>query len=165
MSGEFFDPQLPGNLIEGAFQSVKVVEPGGLGLGNLVIDPTKPFTIEATWEFKGPLTNLWLAALTSDWTVTAYAESVGTGPDQMLVSEAHPVADVTVDPADPNHRTWKATLVVPAGTLPEENPGSAVPSGVYELVVTTFLDSTLGAPGYDIMGFSRGPTIKVESPV
>ena len=58
-----------------------------------------------------------------------------------------------------------AKLVVPAGTLSEENPGQNAPSGVYELVVTAFLDSTLGDPGYDIMGFSRGPTIKVESPV
>lgn len=164
MSGEFFDPLLPAKLIEGNFRSVKVNEPGNFGLSNLIVDPTKEFTIEATWEFKGPLTKLWLAALADDWVVTAYAESVGTGPDRLLKQRPLAVASAAVDPNDPNHRTWTAKLVVPAGSLPEENPGVADPSGVYELVVTAFLNSTLGEPGYDIIGFGRGPTIKAESP-
>ena len=46
-----------------------------------------------------------------------------------------------------------------------ENPGDPLVSGVYKLVVTVFLDSVFGSPGYDIMGFAEGPVIKMENPV
>lgn len=43
--------------------------------------------------------------------------------------------------------SWTSTLNVPAGTLEEEDPGPAGPSGVYLIVVTAFLNSDIGAPG------------------
>ena len=60
---------------------------------------------------------------------------------------------------------FKATLKVPANTLSEENPGDPTQSGTYKIVVTAFLDSTLGQVGYDMMGYAEGPIIKVESPL
>jgi hypothetical protein len=30
--------------------------------------------------------------------------------------------------------------------------------------VTVFLDSTIGQPGFDIIGFNQGPAFKVEDP-
>ena len=68
----------------------------------------------------------------------------------------------------------KARLTVPAGTLSEENPGDPTQSGTYKIVVTTFLDSALGAVGYDMMGYAEarsstsrarcGPSIQVGPP-
>ena len=85
----------------------------------------------------------------------AYAESVGPGPELLLTEEA-----VTVDSAFdqlPNVWRWKHQLTVPANTLPEENPGPGGPSGVYKLVVTAFLDSTLGPSRLRHHGLCRGP--------
>jgi hypothetical protein len=161
MAGEFFDPSLPGNLISGQFNSVKVVEPGNFGLSNLIVDPTKPFNIEVEWEFDGPLTPLWLAALGGSWVVTAYGEAKGPGSDLLLRQEPLDVSTAVVNGVK---RTWKKSLTVPANTLQEENPGDPTKTGAYEIVVTVFLNSTLGAPGYDIIGFSHGPSIKAESP-
>jgi len=62
-------------------------------------------------------------------------------------------------------KTGTETVAVPAFTLPEENPGDPTQSGVYKIVVTAFLDSQLGAVGYDMMGYAEGPIIKVESPI
>ena len=59
---------------------------------------------------------------------------------------------------------YTVDLEVPANTLVEGNPGSRH-SGVYKLVVTAFLNSTLGQPGFDISGFAEGPMIRVESPL
>ena len=60
---------------------------------------------------------------------------------------------------------YKAKLTVPAFKLPEENPDDDTQSGTYKIVVTTFLDSTLGPVGYDMMGYAEGPIIKVENPL
>ena len=46
-----------------------------------------------------------------------------------------------------------------AGRFPRAQPGTHL------LVVTAFLDSALGAAGYDMMGYAEGPIIKVESPL
>ena len=53
---------------------------------------------------------------------------------------------------------------VPAFTLQEGDPGSTT-SGIYKLVVSVFLDSNLGTPGYDIIGFHEGPIIQAENPL
>lgn len=160
-----FDPNITG-FIAGDFTGIAVAEPGGLGASNLVIDPTQPFTVTVSWEVTGPLAPLWIAALRSaspDWSVAAYAESVGPGPDLLLTEEAVPVASA-FDQL-PNAWRWQHVLTVPANTLAEENPGPGGPSGVYELVVTAFLNSVLGPVGFDIMGFTQGPVIKVENPI
>jgi hypothetical protein len=159
-----FDPDRPGE-IQGLFGSVVVADPAvAPNAPNHVLDPSKPFTVTMTWRLVGPDVPLWLAGLApSNWDVKVYAESMGPGPEIILAEETHPRLGF-VKP-DPN--TWEFTHVVtvPANTLAEENPGPAGPSGVYKLVATVFLNSTLGAPGFDIAGFNEGPLIKVENPI
>jgi hypothetical protein len=160
-----FDPNITG-LISGNFNQVTVLEPGGIGMANLVLDPTKPFNVNVAWEITGPLAPLWIAALRTSspsWSVAAYAESVGPGPELLLKEDAVTVASA-FDQL-PNAWRWRHSLTVPANVLEEENPGPGGASGVYKIVVTAFLDSVLGLPGFDIMGFADGPVIKVENPV
>ena len=89
---------------------------------------------------------------------------MGPGPEIIIADESPPAAGAS---SKPNPTTWEFThtVTVGAGTLAEENPGPAGPSGVYKLVATVFLNSNLGAPGFDIAGFNEGPLIKVENPV
>ena len=61
-------------------------------------------------------------------------------------------------------KSYTVDLEVPANTLVEGNPGSRN-AGIYKLVVTAFLNSTLGQPGFDISGFAEGPMIRVEDPL
>ena len=63
-----------------------------------------------------------------------------------------------------NGRTFSASLTVSVGKLPEGNPSNGGPSGVYKLVTTVFLNSSIGGAGFDISGFAEGPVIRVEDP-
>ena len=128
-----FDPNLPG-LIEGNITSVIVLDPENVP--NHVLDPTKPFDVEVTWSFSGSIFPVWLTALGGNFVVSVYAESVGDGPE-LLVASNSSVA------ALPPHASYSATMTVPANTLQEGNPASNV-SGIYKLVVSVFLDSTIG---------------------
>jgi hypothetical protein len=183
MADKGVDPNIPspipGNppLITGDFVSIGVVEPGTVfepTPGNLVINEDDPFRIDLTWKMEGPLTPLWLAALapnppdTNQWSVSAYAESIGPGPELLLAQENVAVSTAVVTGgANPPVFTWTHSLTVnPGSGLLEENPGNpAGPSGVYKLAATVFLNSNLGAPGFDVIGFIEGPVIKVENPL
>ena len=128
-------------------------------VGNVIINPALPFTIEVEWTLKGFFVPLWLAALGGNWVVEAYADCIGPGPEKRIA-----VLNVPVGPAV-QPKTYSATLTVAANELPEHDPGPAGPSGIYRLTVSAFLNSTLGAPGYDIIGFAEGVTIRAENPV
>jgi hypothetical protein len=165
-----FDPNIPAAgptdpAIEGEFLGiVAITEKPTLGKSNLVINGDKDFDIEVKWHVFGNLVPLWLTALsvnTKNWVVTAYAESQGPGSEVSLGSVDVPVGG----PLFSLDETYTAKLNVPAGTLPEEDPGNPNQSGTYKIVVTTFLDSDLGPVGYDMMGYAEGPIIKVESPL
>jgi|GEM_PF-1307966 hypothetical protein len=167
-----FDPNIPPNpanpadpAIEGEFTGiVAITEHPTLGKSNLVVNPDQPFDVEVAWHVFGNLVPLWLTALsvnTSDWVVTAYAESQGPGDEKTLGEVRVPIGG----PLFSQDEAYAATLTVPAGTLSEENPGDPTQSGTYKIVVTAFLDSALGAVGYDMMGYAEGPIIKVESPL
>ena len=168
MSVSDFDPNVPiGPLtITGEFTAaVLVKEVPAFGVGNLVLNPQQPFDIEVKWRIDGNVAELWLHALASrspKWVVTAYAESVGPGPETVLLEQRVPVLPLSSPDAPFD---FKTTLTVPANSLPEENPGDPRVSGVYKLVVTVFLDSTFGRPGYDIMGFAEGPIVKMENTI
>ena len=163
-----FDPNVPAGplTITGQFSSAVVVkENPAFGAGNLVLNPNKPFDIKVKWKISGNVAEIWLNALASkspDWVVTAYAESIGPGPEKILLAKKVPVLPLASANAPFKYST---TLTVPANTLPEENPGNPLVSGVYKLVVTVFLDSRFGAPGYDIVGFAEGPIVKMENPI
>jgi hypothetical protein len=165
-----FDPNIPpagptDPAIEGEFTGiVAVTERPTLGKSNLVVNRAEPFDIAVSWHVFGNLVPLWLTALSvnsPNWVVTAYAESQGPGDEVSLGSVNVPVRgpNFSLDEA------YKAKLTVPANKLHEENPGDPTQSGVYKIVVTAFLDSQLGAVGYDMMGYAEGPIIKVESPI
>ncbi len=151
------------NLFTGEFTKVEVRDPAGPpNVANLVVDPSKPFTINVEWQLTGDDVPLYLAALgngSNRWSVEAYAESMGPGPEIQIASTT-----VAVGPAA-SPRSYQATLTVPANTLPEGNPGNGGPSGVYKLVTTCFLDANLQHPGFDIAGFAEGPIIRVENPI
>jgi hypothetical protein len=154
-----FDPNYPG-LMQGDITNVAVIDPSSPPgqLGNLVLDPDKDFTLEITWRVSGVLAALWLAPLAQDWDITVFAESIGAGPEKRIGSATKDKTQSTSCGADCLEYT--ATVTVPAGTLPEDN-GTNV-SGVYKLVVTVFLDSTIGP--YDLAGFREGPAIRMENP-
>jgi hypothetical protein len=159
-----FDPDL-GVLLNGEFRSVTVLDPALPGhVPNLVLDPTKDFQIEVTWRLNGTEVPPRLAVCDDNWVVTAYAESVGPGPEVILKEENEPKGNFTGGPGAGFAFDWSHTLNVPAGLLEEENPGPAGPSGTYRIIVTVFLNSSLPGAGYDIAGFNDGPMIKVENP-
>ena len=85
----------------------------------------------------------------------------GPGDEKTIGSVDVPIGG----PAFSLDEAYTAKITVPAGTLSEENPGDPTQSGTYKIVVTAFLDSALGAAGYDMMGYAEGPIIKVESPL
>jgi hypothetical protein len=162
-----FDPNLPptsptSGAIEGEFTRLVITEQPAIGDGNAVVNRTESFDIDVDWHVFGNLTPIWLGALsrtTPDWVVTAYAESLGPGPELSLGSVNVPVGG----PAFTQDESYTAKITVPAFTLPEEDPGNLNEAGLYKITVTTFLDSALGGP-YDMIGFAEGPIIKVEDP-
>ncbi len=164
-----FDPDLPG-FMQGDVTAVRLREPADfapLGVSNLVIDPTEQFQLRVEWEVYGLLVPLWMSALGGSWLVTVHAESVGAGPERRIGSTNVAVTNfgpATVHTAEPNARRYTADITVPAGVLAENSPTGNV-SGVYKLVTTAFLDSTLiGVPGFDVVGFEEGPIIMAENP-
>jgi len=165
-----FDPNIPSTgptsaSIEGDFIGiVGITERPAIGSSNLVINANQSFDVEVSWHVFGTLVPLWLTALsvqTSDWVVTAYAESQGPGDEKTLGSVNVPIGVPTFS----LNETYTAKLTVPPGTLSEENPGDDTQSGTYKIVVTVFLDSNLGPVGYDMMGYAEGPIVKVEDPI
>ncbi len=157
-----FDPD-KGPLFVGEFTKVDVIDPALAGhVRNLVIDPSKPFDVEIEWKVKGTDVPLYLEALDANWSIEVFAESIGPGPDLRIASG-------TLSKGTPPfalEEAYAKTLTVAANTLPEHNPGQNDPSGVYKLVVTVFLNSSIGPAGtYDIAGFYEGPMIRVENPV
>jgi hypothetical protein len=164
-----FDPNIPSTgpnspSIEGAFTTIRIAEQPALGKSNLVINGGKSFDIDVAWHITGNLTPLWLTALsvdTKNWVVTAYANPRGPGNGLTLGSVDVPIAG----PPFTDNVAYNAKITVPANTLPEEDPGNPQNSGVYQLTVTAFLDSDLGAVGFDMMGVADFPLVKVENPI
>jgi hypothetical protein len=154
-----FDPNIPG-LIEGNITTVIVIDPAGefppFSVGNHVLNRNDSFKIKVAWKITGLLRPLWLSALGGRWNVQVYAESLGGGPEVLLASD-NSVA------ADPQVSDYALEITVPPNALAEGNPGSQT-SGIYKLVVSVFLNSDLGAPGFDMTGFNEGPIIQVEDP-
>jgi hypothetical protein len=154
-----FDPNIPG-LIQGEVTTVTVVDPANtfppFELGNHVVNRDEEFEVIVRWELNGLLAPLWLAALGGNWDVSVYAESLGGGNEVRLGT------DNTIA-ADPSVLAYTSTINVPAGLLDEHTPGSDV-GGIYKLVVSVFLNSELGRPGFDMTGFNEGPMIQVENP-
>lgn len=152
-----FDPD-KGPLFKGEFTSILVKDPAIAGhTPNLVLDPSKPFQITVDWKLTGTDVPLYLAGADATWSVEAFAESIGPGPEVRLAIGSLPKGP-SVNPA-----TYSHTLTVPPFTLSEGNPFPGQPSGVYKIVATVFLNSAVSG-GYDIAGFLEGPVIRMENP-
>lgn len=153
-----FDPNFPG-LIEGAITNVTVIDP--VHLGNQVIDPTLPFDVRIEWNIFGTQVPMYLIGA-PPWDVSVYAESIGPPGASIVLGNI----SVPTSPSDTcpgvNCTKYQATVTVPSGLL-EHSPGPAGPSGVYKIAVVVFRNGL--APGNDLIGFSEGPIILVESPV
>jgi hypothetical protein len=164
-----FDPNIP-NYMQGGVISLAITAPAAFpapALPNHVVDPTNDFVVTVTWEIYGALVPLWLAALNDRWRIELFAESIGGGPEKRIGQASKNKADVVpcVDhAAEPNCTRYEVDITVPAGTLPEGNPGGPVDdiSGLYKLAGTVFLNSSLGTPGFDLIGYHDGPLIQVE---
>lgn len=164
-----FDPNIPG-LMQGDVVSVALTEPQPFpyGVGNHIIDPTKPFKIAVEWELFGALVPLWLAALKGEWDVSVYAESLGEGPEIRLATAkvlTTATLPCTVNTNTPTCTKFAAVLTVPANVGLVEHTPDTDQSGIYKLVVSVFLNSDLGLPGFDLIGFQEGPIIQVERPI
>lgn len=171
-----FDPNLvhdPGGFvyIQGECTNVAVLEPGAPfpvpdSKSNFVIDPRQAFSVSVEWDIYGYLTSLWLDALDDNWLVSVFAESMGPGPELLAGQQSLAVANfapIVGDPAKPFGRRYSTSVTVPPNTFPEASPpGSA--SGVFKLTIRIWLNSSLGAPGYDMTGFHEGPMITTEIP-
>lgn len=163
-----FDPDIPG-LLQGSVTNLAVGDPQPFvgGLGNRIVDPTKPFTLTVEWELFGQLVPLWLSALAGNWDISVYAESLGGGSEIRLGTASVPTTPTlacTVNNAKANCTKYSATINVSAGRLQEHTPGTDV-GGIYKLVVAVFLNSNLaGSPGFDLVGFREGPIIQAENP-
>ena len=154
-----FDPNIP-NLIGGDITTVVVIDPAGtfppFEVGNHVLNRNDSFKVDVAWKVTGLLRPIWLQALGGTWNVQLYAESIGGGPEILLASD-------NSQAADPATGDYSVTLTVPPNALQEGDPGSNI-SGIYKLVVSVFLNSNLGKPGFDMTGFNEGPIIQVEDP-
>jgi hypothetical protein len=161
-----FDPTIPGYL-EGEVGAIVLSAPATFpppALRRLVVDPGKPFDVTVEWEIFGDLVPLWLGALDPSWQVEVYAESIGPGPEVTIGSATvakTATQPCTVNTAKSNCTKYSAKVTVAAGTLPEDDGTS---SGIYKLVATVFLNSSLPGQGYDLSGFTEGPIIRVEGP-
>jgi hypothetical protein len=120
-----FDPELVPDLFQGEFTSVLLDDPAIAGhVPNLVLNSQRSFSIHVSWKLTGTQVPLYMAALTDQWDVTAYAESIGPGPEVRLAAGQEPKANATISSVPtPNGPVpvyeWRHTLQVPAGLLPE----------------------------------------------
>ena len=152
-----FSPDIPGYL-QGEITGIVVGAPPNFpppAVGTHVVDPAKPFDVTVTWTLSGVLVPLWQQALGGAWDVTVYAESQGAGPETKIGNVSVPVVVLQT--------SYTATIPASATGLSEHDPNSPN-SGIYRLSVAVFLNSTLPAPGFDLIGFRGGPLIQVESP-
>ncbi len=122
---------------------------------NTVFERTSPWQIRVDWSMHGSI----VAAIGGEWTLSAFLESMGPGPEgQVGVPQApHPVpiTSVPLAGAFPNQsRTYSHLIDVPAGVPAAD--------GVYKLVV---LVQHSNAGIRDRMaGFAEGPYVEFYTP-
>lgn len=133
--------------LSGQLTSVELIDPDSTP--NKVLDSQNPFSVKVKWTI-----NPSNAAILLDgtWSVRAFAESIGPGPEASLGS-------VNVA-AVPNKLAYEGTITVAAGTL---KPDVAPDSGVYLLGVVLTYQTDQGAPT-EMAGFSEGPMFMVREP-
>jgi hypothetical protein len=163
----YFDPQIViGStvVVQGSFTNVNVWQPPGFpgDVSNLVIDRNMVFYIDLAWQLNGVLGNVNSQLNDIDnksWDVQVYAEKMGPGSDLRIYNRTltGAIATVSVLPA-----LWKHQCVIPAGTLPPNDPAFPNQSGLFRLCIVVYANTTV--PGcHDIIGYNSGPMILVRS--
>jgi hypothetical protein len=141
------DPNIDGLAgLEGSVTAVAIIDHDGNP--NRVLDDEFPFDVTINWTVEPPATAV---LLDGNWTVKAYAESMGPGPEVLIGSKVVPANG---GPA------YAATITVPANTLP---PDKAPDSGVYKLVVVITYRTALNVLT-EMAAFSEGPTFLLREP-
>jgi hypothetical protein len=147
------DPNVPG-IFFGEVLRADVIDPSstipGLAIGNLVIDPSKPFTVEVEWYIDGPFAPAMKVAMGSSWQLRIVAESQGPGPEPVVANVPVAVAS-GVDAG--TRTTWTHSHTVPAGTFQE--------GLVFKLLAV--VRDVLPGP-VDVAGYAEGPVILTERP-
>jgi hypothetical protein len=127
--------------------AVAIIDPDGNP--NRVLDDQFPFDVTVDWTVSPPAT---AAVLDGEWTVNAYAESMGPGPEVLIGTSTVPATGV---------QAYSATMNVPAGTLTADVPPDS--SGVYKLVIVITYRNDLGVLT-ELAGFSDGPLFMLRHP-
>jgi hypothetical protein len=135
------DIQFPNVTLDPGTFNATVVDNNGT-----VLDAGTPFEIQATWQVS-PLAALLMGG---QWEVAAYVESVGSGPEQQIGPTSIVALDGRTGP-------YSTTIVVPAGTLPD-NPAPP-DSGVYKLV-TVLTHRNFGSVS-DVSAVEEGPFLRI----
>lgn len=115
------------------------------GAPSTVLEANLPFTIRCSWSIS-PLAALLLGG---QWSVAAYVESIGPGPEQ----EVGPAVTVALN----GSTNYNADIVVPANTLPDD-PAPPL-SGTYK-VVTLLTHRNFGKVT-DVAAVVEGPIIRI----
>jgi hypothetical protein len=132
--------------LDGAITAVTIIDRDGNP--NKVIDDDLPFDVKVDWTVTPGIT---ATLLDGSWTVKAYAESMGPGPEVGIGS--------VVVPAN-GGVAYSATITVPVSTLPSDVPPD---SGVYKLVVVITYRTNNNVLT-EIAAFSEGPMFLLREP-
>lgn len=146
------DPNVPG-IFFGEVVRADVIDPSNTipgSVGNFVLDPTRPFTVEVEWYIDGPFAPAMKVAMQPNWQLRIVAESQGPGFEPVVANVPVPVASGVVSG---NRTTWTHSHVVPPGTFPQ---------GIVLKLLAVVRD-TLPGP-VDVAGYSEGPIILTETP-
>jgi len=135
---------LPG--LTGAVTGVAVIDHDGNP--NKVIDDDQAFDVTVDWTVSPPVTAV---LLDGTWTVRAYVESMGPGPEKAIGTVNVPANGGT---------NYAAKITVPVGTLPSD---VAPDSGVYKLVVVITYRNRFGRLT-EIAAFSEGSMFLLREP-
>ncbi len=126
--------------------AVAIIDPDGNP--NRVIDDQFAFDVTVDWTVCPPAT---AALLDGEWTVNAYAESMGPGPEKLIGTSLVAANGGTA---------YSAKINVPAGTLTADVPPD---SGVYKLVLVITYRNDQNVLT-ELAGFAEGPLFMLRQP-
>jgi hypothetical protein len=115
-----------------------------------VLDTGESFSIQIDWAISGGSAPL----LAGTWTVRAFAESVGPGPEVLLGTASVALAGPL---------SFSATIPIPAPAGNQLPSGPPPISGVYKIVTVITHTNAFGA-ATEMAGFEEGPVIQMRTP-
>jgi hypothetical protein len=136
------DIQFPNTILGPGTFTATVVDNNGAP--STVLEADTDFTVETAWTIDA----LSAALLGGEWEVSAYVESIGPGPEQLVGTTTVALTGAT---------SYNAVVTVPGGTLPND-PGPPN-SGVYKLV--TVLTHRNFTKITNIAALVEGPVLRI----